>query len=60
MIVVSGASQGVVVRLQCPKCGEVQARARKPRGARYACRRCGEVFEVEVRENRKARDEGDH
>ena len=56
MIVVFGASQGAVVKLACPKCGEVQARARQPEGARYTCRRCGEVFEVEIRDETKSRN----
>ncbi len=46
MIIVYGASHGAVIKLQCPKCGEVQARARRDRDARYACRRCGEQLEV--------------
>jgi hypothetical protein len=28
----------------CPRCGEIQARARQPAGARYVCRACRHTF----------------
>jgi len=43
-MIFAGASAGAVLRLQCPKCSEVQARARVPEPASYACRKCGEQF----------------
>jgi transposase-like protein len=41
MAVFAGAA---LVRLVCPHCGEVQARARKKKTERYACRRCHRRF----------------
>jgi DNA-directed RNA polymerase subunit RPC12/RpoP len=41
------ASRGAVVAVRCPKCGEVQARARGPAGTRYVCRACGKRFTLE-------------
>ena len=38
------ASRAAVVKLTCPKCGEVQARARGKEDEKYACRKCGHVF----------------
>ena len=52
MIIVYGSSHGAVIKLQCPKCGEVQARARRP-DARYACRRCGEQIEVRLEDDKR-------
>jgi len=43
-MIFSGASAGAVLRLQCPRCSEVQARARAPEDSSYACRKCGERF----------------
>ena len=39
-----GASRAAIVRVTCPSCGEVQARARGPQGTQYACRKCGATF----------------
>lgn len=44
MPIFGGASAGAVVKLRCPKCGEVQARARAPKGTTYECRKCGHPF----------------
>jgi len=38
------ATAATVVKLACPHCGEVQARARKPKGERYRCRNCCRLF----------------
>lgn len=35
------ASRAAVVELTCPKCGEVQARARDTEGTKRFCRKCG-------------------
>ena len=40
----TGGSIGSLIRLECPFCGEVQARAREPEGTLYACRRCHKQF----------------
>jgi len=42
-----GGALGALLRLTCPHCHEVQARARKPRGSVYACRRCHKRFSRE-------------
>jgi transposase-like protein len=44
MAVFTGAAFGALIRLACPHCHLVQARARKPRSERYACRRCRRRF----------------
>jgi transposase-like protein len=46
MAVFTGGAQGALVRLRCPRCGEIQARARKPGGAsvKYRCRACHTTF----------------
>jgi predicted SprT family Zn-dependent metalloprotease len=45
----SGAvARAAIVRLVCPKCGEVQARARRPRGATYPCRKCAAPLTLEA------------
>lgn len=44
MIVFGGASIGAVLKLRCPSCKEVQARARAPEGTVYVCRACGHSF----------------
>jgi transposase-like protein len=46
MAVFTGGAQGTLVRLRCPRCGEVQARAKKPGGggAKYRCRVCHTTF----------------
>lgn len=36
-----GAVLGAIVRIECPKCREVQVRARKPPHVVVRCRRCG-------------------
>ncbi|CAN5552780.1 hypothetical protein BH09MYX1_BH09MYX1_24110 [soil metagenome] len=36
----AGALAGAI-RLECPSCGEIQARARAPEGTVYSCRKCG-------------------
>ena len=38
------ASRAAVVKLTCPKCGEVQARALGSEDDQYACRNCGNTF----------------
>lgn len=40
----ASASVGAIVRMTCPHCGEVQARARASEEATYECRRCGKPF----------------
>jgi transposase-like protein len=42
---------GALIRLVCPHCGEIQARARKPEGRRYACRKCRKRFRREQGED---------
>jgi transposase-like protein len=44
------AASAALIRLACPHCGTVQARARKPKGERYRCRKCHHLF---------TRDEGE-
>ena len=44
MSIFVGGAHGALVKLKCPHCGEVQARARKPQGGVYACRRCHRRF----------------
>jgi len=41
-----------LIQLRCPHCGAVQARQRKPKGSRYACKVCKKRF---VREEGEAR-----
>jgi predicted RNA-binding Zn-ribbon protein involved in translation (DUF1610 family) len=36
----SGAVRATLVKLTCPKCGEVQARVRPKPGQTLQCRRC--------------------
>jgi predicted RNA-binding Zn-ribbon protein involved in translation (DUF1610 family) len=48
------ASRAAVVKLTCPKCGEVQARALGAEDEAYACRNCGKVF---TRSEGERRDE---
>ena len=43
MVFVGGAL-GTLIKLVCPHCGQVQARARKPARSDYACRRCRRRF----------------
>jgi uncharacterized Zn finger protein len=47
MAIFAGASAGAVVKLECPACGEVQARARAPKGTVYECRACGRPIPTE-------------
>ena len=44
VMIIFGGGAGSIVKLRCPKCGEVQARARQPKGATYDCRKCGKPF----------------
>jgi transposase-like protein len=44
-----------LVRLVCPHCGEVQARAKKKRFERYACRRCHKRFTLAEGSKKRAR-----
>ena len=52
MALFTGGAQGALVRLRCPACREVQARARKPGGGavRYRCRACHTTFTREAGE----------
>lgn len=47
-IIFGGGTAGAILKLQCPKCGEVQARAREPKGTLYECRKCGHSFTREA------------
>lgn len=40
-IIFGAAARAAVVRLECPSCGEIQARARAKQGTVYTCRKCG-------------------
>jgi transposase-like protein len=44
MVIFASGTAGVLIRLVCPHCGEVQSRARKPPKERYACRKCRKRF----------------
>ncbi len=44
MAIFWSATAGAIIQLTCPHCGELQARARKPKGSRYACRKCRKRF----------------
>lgn len=49
MPIVFGASaRAALVRLVCPSCGEIQARAREKKGTVYACRKCGKPIPTSV------------
>ncbi|HEV8547999.1 MAG TPA: hypothetical protein VGQ57_03205 [Polyangiaceae bacterium] len=50
MAVLTGGAQGALIRLKCPKCREVQVRARKLGGAKakYRCRNCFTTFTREA------------
>lgn len=50
-----GGAMGGLVRVVCPHCGEVQARARKPPGGVYACRRCRKRFKADKSEKKTKR-----
>lgn len=50
------ASRGAVVAVTCPKCGELQTRARKPENEPYECRKCHAKFtRAELERRQKAR-----
>jgi len=57
MALFTGGAQGTLLRLKCPKCGEVQVRARKPEGvrAKYRCRKCFTTFTREAGTPKKKR-----
>ena len=42
-----GALKAGSVELKCPHCGEVQVRARRPRGHDVRCRNCHKLFRRE-------------
>jgi phage FluMu protein Com len=44
MAFLAGASRGAVIAVRCPRCGTIQARARKPEGFTYECRACHATF----------------
>jgi transposase-like protein len=46
MALFTGGAYGTLVRLKCPRCGSVQARARKPGGkeVKYRCSACHTTF----------------
>jgi transposase-like protein len=46
MALFSGGALGTLVRLRCPSCGTVQARAKKPGGGKvkYRCHSCHRSF----------------
>jgi DNA-directed RNA polymerase subunit RPC12/RpoP len=44
MALYAGGAIGTLIKLVCPHCGEVQARARKLPKKEYACRRCHRRF----------------
>jgi transposase-like protein len=43
----ASSARSAIVALRCPACGHVQARARKKRGERYACKSCHRLFTLE-------------
>jgi hypothetical protein len=56
MVWIFGSAVGAsLLRLTCPRCGEVQARARKLSREPYDCRRCHERFTREEGEGKKPR-----
>ena len=46
MAIFTGGAQGTLVRVRCPRCREIQARAKKPGGGRvkYRCPYCHTTF----------------
>jgi hypothetical protein len=44
MAIFTGGALGTLIRLTCPNCGEVQARARKRDRHKYDCRVCHRRF----------------
>ena len=44
MVIFGPSAAGALVKLRCPKCGTVQARARGPEETPYACRECHASF----------------
>jgi transposase-like protein len=42
----TGGAFGTLIRLRCPSCGTVQARAKKPGGGKvkYRCQKCHTTF----------------
>jgi transposase-like protein len=48
MVIFGPSAAGALVKLRCPKCGTVQARARGPEGTTYACRECHASFTRET------------
>lgn len=47
MMLVIKSTLAATLKLTCPHCHSVQLRARKPKGTRYACRRCHKRFALE-------------
>jgi ribosomal protein L37AE/L43A len=44
MVIFGGASAGALVKLRCPKCAHIQARARAEEGTIYSCQKCRATF----------------
>jgi transposase-like protein len=44
LLIFKTALAAALIKLACPHCAEVQARARKARGERYRCRKCHRLF----------------
>jgi transposase-like protein len=47
MLLVINSALAATLKLTCPHCHYVQLRARKPKGTRYACRKCHKRFELQ-------------
>lgn len=48
-----GALKAGSIALKCPHCGEVQLRARRPRGQDVRCRNCHKLFRREEGETKQ-------
>jgi ribosomal protein L37AE/L43A len=44
MVIFGGASAGALIKLRCPKCAHIQARARAVEGSVYSCLKCRATF----------------
>jgi transposase-like protein len=50
---IGAMARAALVKLACPHCGKVQARARKPLHERYRCRYCHKLFTREEGEKQE-------
>lgn len=47
-IIFGPSARAALIRLVCPSCGEIQARAREKKGTTYLCRKCGKPIEPDA------------